>query len=137
MTDYAWEFSRYLDAKDIRYTQGERNKNMFRIPYSGDNINTIPIHVIFDEDGDPFVQLRCWDLQNFKSNPAVAVVLCNDLNEEYRWIKFYLDKDRDIVAALDAVFDTDECGSYCMSLVMRMVNILDDAYPKIAKARWS
>ena len=59
------------------------------------------------------------------------------MNAHYRWIKFYLDKDSDIVADCDAYIDADTCGKECMSLVRRMVNITDEAYPTFARAMWA
>ncbi|MBR4873811.1 MAG: YbjN domain-containing protein [Clostridia bacterium] len=137
MTQYAREFAHCLDANGIHFSRSEKNDNHLIIPYSGDNFPSLHIVADFDDDGDPTVQFRCWELQNFKSNPAMGVVVCNDLNMKYRWIKFYLDDDRDIVATLDAVIDPDNCGSYCLLQLLRMVSVLDDAYPQIAKARWS
>ena len=63
--------------------------------------------------------------------------MCNRLNAEYRWVKFYLDKDGDVNAAIDAVISEDDCGEACMNLVHRIIRIVDDAYPEIAKTRWA
>ena len=135
MQPYAQEFCNYMDAHNIKYTV--KKDNVIRVSYSGTNMDTIAIFVIFDVDNDPLVQLQCWEIQNFKTNEPAALVLCNELNKEYRWVKFYIDKDKDIIASLDAVIEKNTCGEECMQLVRRMVNIIDGAFPQIARARWA
>ena len=61
---------------------------------------------------------------------------CNSLNGEYRWVKFYIDGDGDIAVSMDAVVDIDTVGAECIQLVNRMVNIYDDAYPRLMRAIW-
>ena len=135
MQIFAYEFSRYMDANGIKYT--EQKENVLKVVYNGDNLSSIPVYVFFDEDNAPYVQFKCWDIQSFKNNEAAALVVCNELNAEYRWVKFYLDGDKDIVASIDAVIDMNTCGEVCLNLVRRVVNIVDEAYPQIAKARWA
>ena len=135
MIPYAQEFIDYLDEEDIYYT--EKDEHVVQVSFRGENLNSIDVYLFFDEDGDPLVQLRCWSIANFKSNERAAIEICNVLNAEYRWVKFYIDKDKDIVASIDAVVDGDICGSLCLFLIRRMINIVDEAYPRIAKARWA
>ena len=62
---------------------------------------------------------------------------CNSLNQEYRWVRFYLDKDWDLICEADALLDPSSGGEECLSIVRRMVNIIDEAYPKFMKALWA
>jgi len=135
MQKYAKIFTQYMDANDIKYTV--KRDNVVEVSYNAENKDSISFFVIFDEDNDPLVAFKCWSIENFKNKEAAALVVCNVLNEEYRWVKFYLDKDKDMNASIDAMIDEETCGEECMSLVRRVVHIVDDAYPKIAKARWA
>lgn len=135
MQSYAKVFCEYMDNNGIRYTV--QKENVIKVVYNGDNLETIPVYVIFDEDNDPLVSFKCWDIANFKNKEAEALVVCNSLNCEWRWVKFRLDSDKDIVASIDAIIDLNTCGKECLSLVKRVVNIVDDAYPEIAKAKWA
>ena len=136
MQIYASEFSSYLDEQGIKYTETDQD-NVFKVVYGGDNLDTIPVYVFFDEDGDPYVQFKCWNIANFNGKQEAAIAVCNSLNAEYRWVKFYIDSDNDVVASIDAMISVDSCGEECLSLVRRVVHIVDDAYPQIAKARWA
>ena len=130
------EFTRYLDGRGIKYR--EMNENNVRISYSGDNTNDISVNVIFDEDGDGLVALRCWSFGKVPEDKRSKMLeTCNDLNNNYRWVKFSIDKDNDIAVSLDAVIDIQTVGEECFQLVMRTVNIYDEAYPILMHALWS
>ncbi len=63
--------------------------------------------------------------------------LLNAENAKYRWIKFYVDDDNDIRAEMDAVLDLDTAGDECFELMLRMCDIVDDAYVEIQKGFWA
>ncbi len=132
MANYKQLFTDYMDSQGVRYDI--KDDYLVKVVYGGDNLNTIPIYVVFDKDDDPIISVKCWDIAKFKNKEATALVVCNKLNSEYRWIKFYLDKDGDIVADCDAYIDHLTCGEECLNLVRRAVSIIDSAYPVIAKA---
>ena len=135
MANYKKIFMKHLDHMDVGYE--ERDDYTLKTYYNGENLKTIPIIVYFDEDGDPMVQFKCWDIANFKGKEGKGLVACNKINNEYRWIKFSIDEDADIVASCDAYIDIDTCADICSQLALRMGGIIDDAYPEFAKAMWS
>ena len=136
MASYKELFMSYMDCNGIKYT--DVKENVVRVVYTGDNLKTIPIYVFFDADGDPLVSFKCWEIANFKDEKmAGGVIACNLLNKKYRWVKFYLDDDSDVVAQIDAYVDEETCGSECLSLVKRMVNIIDEGYPTFMRAIWA
>lgn len=136
MANYKAEYLSYMDDKGIKYK--EMDERRVRVSYSGDNLTTIPIHVIFDKDGDNLVAFDCWEIAKFKEDKlAAGMVLCNSLNEKFRWVKFYIDSDRDLRCQADAIVDHETVGSECSELVRRMVGIIDQAYPEVMKALWS
>lgn len=135
MFDYKAAFMRYLDEKGIKYTDVDENR--VRVGYNGDNIPSVQVSVIFDKDGDGLVAFRSWNLGKVKDEKFANILLaCNQLNDQFRWVKFYIDSDQDITAALDAVVDEQTVGEECFQLVIRMVSICDDAYPTIMQAMW-
>ncbi len=135
MASYKSIFLRYLDREDIGYE--ERDEFTVKIMYGGENLKNIPIFVHFDEDGDPFVQCKCWDIANFKGKESKGLIACNNVNNEYRWVKYCLDEDADIVASIDGYIDSDTCAEVTTALVHRVGSITDDAYPIFAKAMWA
>ncbi len=125
----------YMDANGIKYT--DRDERAVRVAYTGDNLKTIPVMVIFNEDDRGVVALRCWEIADVPAEKFVDILtICNELNNKYRWVKFSIDKDNALVASLDAYIDETTCGEECSELVRRMIGIVDEAYPDIMKGLW-
>ncbi|MBR1781077.1 MAG: YbjN domain-containing protein [Oscillospiraceae bacterium] len=136
MANYKNLYMHYMDNQGIKYT--DVRDNVVKVIYTGDNLKTIPVFVFFDKDGDPLVCFKCWEIANFKGNlMAAGIIACNELNKKYRWVKFYLDDDCDVVAQIDAYIDDETCGQECTNLVKRVVNIVDEGYPVFMRALYS
>ena len=135
MANFKQLFMTYLDRNGINYI--DHSEFVVKVTYTGDNLKSIPVYIFFDKDGDPMVQLCCWDIANFQGKEVRGMVACNDMNKKYRWVKFYVDKDSDIVVSTDAYIDEITCGDECLRLVGRIVDITDEAYPIFAQALWS
>lgn len=127
MLMYKRLFMQHMDNEGVKYT--DHKEHIVKVVYGGDNLKSIPIYIVFDKEGDALVQLKCWDIANLKNKVGRAMIACNELNNKYRWVKFYIDKDGDINGELDAIVDAASAGEECLSLVRRMVNIIDEAYP--------
>ena len=93
--------------------------------------------ILFDADEDA-VAIRCFDLVRVSEEQyPKALMSCNALNDRMRWVKFCIDKERNVQAEVDAVIDDTNARKVTMNLVLRMASIIDDAYPVINKAIWS
>ena len=97
----------------------------------------VQLIIFFDADEDA-VAIRCFDLVHVSEEQyPKALMSCNALNDRMRWVKFCIDKERNVQAEVDAVIDDTNAGKVTMNLVLRMASIIDDAYPVINKAIWS
>lgn len=97
----------------------------------------VQLIILFDADEDA-VAIRCFDLVRVSEEQyPKALMSCNALNDRMRWVKFCIDKERNVQAEVDAVIDDTNAGKVTMNLVLRMASIIDDAYPVINKAIWS
>lgn len=135
MKDLKTEFLDYMDLNGVRYR--ELNDHAVLISYHGEKLNTISIHVIFEQDHPGIVKLACWEIAHFPEDRLEAgFALCNRLNSRFRWVKFYLDEDRDFRAELDLLVNPSHVGEPCTMLVAQMAQIIDEAYPEITRALW-
>ena len=97
----------------------------------------VQLIILFDLDEDA-VAIRCFDLVRVSEEQyPKALMSCNALNDRMRWVKFCIDKERNVQAEVDAVIDDTDAGKVTMNLVLRMTSIINDAYPVINKAIWS
>lgn len=74
----------------------------------------------------------------YESVPAekktAAVLACNDINAEYKWIKAYVDSENDLIYKLDAKLSPETAAEETLEMVLRMASITDDVKPQIMKA---
>lgn len=136
MLKYKQLFIQYMEREGIKYT--DIDERAVRVGYNGDNLNSIPVYVLFDKDDKPFVSYKCWEIAKFPADKKAAGILaCNALNAKYRWVKFYVDDDNDLIAEMDTLVDEETCGMECATSVQRIVGIVDEAYPVIMKSIWA
>lgn len=96
----------------------------------------LAIHVIFDLDGSS-AQLATSPIASVPAEKTAQMLLTlNACNHKFRWVKFYLDDDNDVVANGDVIFDEQNTGDACIELIMRAANIVDEAYADIMKTTW-
>lgn len=135
MSRYAELYTERLDKGDVRYTK--EDDHVVRVAFKGQNADSITILAVFDEEGGPHVAFRCYSILNFKDKKEAGALACSEINSQYRWIKFYLDKDNEITGAADAILCEEKAGDICFELLVRMTDIVDESYPTFAKARWA
>ncbi len=97
----------------------------------------VAIHVIFDPDGTS-AQIITGPIASVPVEKTSQLLLAlNDCNHKFRWVRFYLDDDNDVIANADMLFTEQNVGAACTEIVMRTASIIDDAYPDIMKGIWS
>ena len=122
-------FMEHLDSKDVRYTYKPLEKSeLISIGYEGDNMKDMNFMFFFDKDGES-VSVKCFSIYQFGANDLARGIVCsNKLNNKYRWIKFYIDEDNEAAASIDAVITSKSTGDVCFELLIRMLDIVDEAY---------
>ena len=125
----------YLDENNIKYDV--MDEESITIQYEGDYMDTIKVHVIFNA-GDPnYVVLVSWSIGHFdEAHLQAGYEAMNEVNNTYKWVKFYLDDDDDVTAKSDLIVDLNSCGEEILDRVLRMVWVSDEAYGTIMAARW-
>ena len=126
---------RYLQEQGIKYKTGDNLK--LSVTYNTENLPHVCANIFFDKDGKNLLTTRTWEIASFKGKEESGYAVCNELNNQYRWGKFFLDKDSDVCFQCDAWLDEDTCGEEVLFIVRRIVGIVDGAYPKIARARFA
>ena len=127
----------YFQKKNLKFE--ELTDDMLAITYTGENLHSIRMILSFDADGKS-VSVGSYSIAKLKDDSpmeeAKGCILCNTLNEKWRWIKFTLDDENEIATHCDAVLDFLTAGEECQELVERMSDIVDKSYPLIMKTIW-
>lgn len=96
----------------------------------------VTVNVIFDEDGES-AQVLTSPIASVPTEKTSRLLLTlNECNNKFRWVKFYLDDDNDVIADGDMLFDEQNAGDVVIEMVMRTASIIDDAYADIMKGIW-
>ncbi len=132
-------FIDYLDAKGVKYDVEDREDDCkVSVTYTMDN-STFTVSIFID-DSNNNVAVRCFSIVNVPDNAIKlqnALEACNKCNNDYRWIKFVLDGDRDVNAMCDGVITPDTAAAVIYELMVRTLNIVDECYPTLMKALWA
>ena len=125
--DYLSQFKQYMNEQGIRFVDLE--DGVIRISYRGKNINTINIIGVFGGNKKGSVQFSCCPGVNFPSSIRYrAYVFCNVMNSNYRWVRFYVDDEGDIMCETDVLL-RDGYVVPCRAILEKMVDIVDETYP--------
>lgn len=127
---------RAFDDKGLKYEPAENGPGIF-IGFRGENCPHINMVVAFDNDGEMNAHVMCMGLGRFpKGSLNNAYKLCNDLNDTYRWAKFYIDDEDDLCCDSDVSFGEGDCGELCHKTVMSIVGVIDASYPRFVREIW-
>lgn len=91
----------------------------FRCVFSGDKGEYLSLFMYFEHVPD--------------EKYVDVLLVCNALNSRFRWVKFCIDSDNDIVLKDDALLNI-ESATETMELFIRMIAIFDEAKPALMKA---
>ena len=89
---------------------------------------------IFASDDGEYVSLYL-QFESIPEDKIIDVILvCNELNAKFKWVKFYVDSDHDLMLEDDAILTAENAAEEVFELMLRMIKICDDAKPAIMKA---
>ena len=134
----ARNFEKALDEAGLKYTRRQDDPPVFDLVFGGGDFvyPHVTIYVYFDDDGKS-VHLCTSVIASIPEEKTAEIFqVINDLHCRLRWVRFYLDKDNDLVADADLIIDGVYAGAMCTELVQRTASIIDDAYPDIMKTLW-
>ena len=127
--------AQYLESKDTKASQVD--DDVLRIGWNFEG-SSIDIFFQFDES-DTHVHLEGINFVTVPEDKYDRMYkVLNQVNNEYKLVKFTLDEENgQIIARDDAVIQLDSCGEECFELMIRMVQIVEDAYPTLMKGIWA
>lgn len=92
---------------------------------------------IFNGDGGMYLSLYLVYERVPEEKIADVIFLCNEMNCEYKWATFYVDKDNDLVIHDDAILSVESAAEEAFELLVRIVRIAEDERQRIMKTIYS
>lgn len=130
-----------MDRQGMKYSVEEFDD--CSILFAGFGIDNGPnVRVQFvSTDNDNDVGIRLFGMVNNVAESKVdrMIRVINECNNQYRYVKFVLDKDRDVNIEYDIPLRSGDTtvGAEACEIFVRIMKIADDAYPKFMKVIWS
>jgi hypothetical protein len=72
-----------------------------------------------------------------ESKKASIYRLINEINQKYRWVKFYMNSEGNVMIDADCILDMETCGQECLEIMQRTADIANDAYPILMREIWN
>jgi hypothetical protein len=132
------EFTAYLDTRGYRYQVVDQANNVVHLGFSSQSSSFVTdIFVDFDEEPDA-EGIACvhFKAERFArcsdENVASVIVRLNDLNAQFRWVKFWLDKRNNYLNAdADAMIFEGTSARECLSYVLHVSQIVLRGYEEL------
>ncbi len=127
-------FLKVLERETHKYNYmgiDEENDEQVNVTFTGDNVDRIDVEIYFDEDLDS-VSMRSWRVISFKEADLADVLeAVNQVNGDYKYVKFVVDEDDlSVDAEIDCPLRDDEnAGEIAYDALYYIVMIIDAAYP--------
>lgn len=124
-------FKNYLEERDLTCESGTTSNgdSVIEFPYQGKNYK-----LFFEGPNGCYLSLFLVFEHVPDEKIADVIFTCNDLNCDYKWITFYVDKENDIVLHDDAILTIDNAADEAFELLLRMLKISEDVKPKLMRA---
>ena len=119
-----------LKSKDLSYEVKETDDAVIvAFPYRGRKTN-----LVFSGNDGRSVQLMTF-IESVPEDKYMDVLLaCNKANARFRFVKFAIDPDDDLMVFSDGLLDVNSAGDECLELLARTLYILKDAKPALMNA---
>ena len=125
---------------DLKYDREDfEDKIHIQLAFGGGEFtySRLVVHVLIDEDGTTAHFTTSAITRTRNERFFELLECCNRCNARYRWVKFYIDDDGDVVADADATLRETCDGTECTEIVMRMADIVDETYEDFMRATWA
>ena len=133
MNQSAEAFIERLQRHDIKYMENPQpdGSHYVAVELAGNNGTLYNVVMVFSADGMEF-RIRIFQLgkvENDRIRPMLRTL--NEINEMYAWLRFYIDSDSDIAAAMDAVITPGTASRVCWEMLRRAFSVLDEVQKKL------
>lgn len=127
----AKRFTDLLDSRNLKYgTAIDRDGDfVVEFPYQGKSTK-----MFFSGNEGSYLSMYLIYERVPADKVADVIFTCNELNSQYKWVTFYVDKDNDVVLHDDAILSPATAADEAFELLLRMIKIGDDVKPQIMRA---
>lgn len=117
-------FATLLKDKNLNFRTGttDSGASVVEFPYNGKITK-----MFFGGENGEYLSMYLVYENVPEEKVADVIFACNDLNTEYKWVTFYVDKDNDIILHDDAILSTENAAEEAFELLIRMTQLAEKA----------
>lgn len=123
---------KYRDSRDL-----DNGSSLVVCGIQGKHNARYDVLFIFAQDQHSVTMQILGLLQYDEDREADMRAIANELNGTYRWFKFFTKENKKISVQADAIISEETSDRICIELLLRVMRIIDEAYPKFMHALWS
>lgn len=131
MNECAELFADFLTSKGLTFdtTIDSDGDSLVNFPYDGRIARCY-----FSGDDGRYLTIYYYFENTPEDKVPDLIYTCNELNSQYKWVRFYLDNDNDIVLQSDALLTPMSAADVAFEILVRLLDIGKEAKPTIMKA---
>lgn len=125
----------FLDGYDFEYEYiglDSDEDDHVSVSFDLDDLGETDVHVYF-MDTETSCTMYLWNVIVFEESDRDEVVeICNTLNNDYRFVRWYVMDDDTVNAQIDDIFRTgDGCGESIVETLSMLVRVVEAGYPQL------
>lgn len=136
--DAIQEITRKFDELELHYrvTPGQKS-DVVRLGLTTESGAKIDF-AIFPNGGGSDISVRVYSLVKV-TEPKMGAMLraCNQLNSQFRFVKFTIDSDLDLNVEYDIAMHNGEIGETVLEMIIRFRQIINEGYPVLMRAMYA
>ena len=127
-------FTNLLSSKGLKFDVREDSDGdvIVAFPYQGK-----VTRCIFSGEDGTYLSLYLVYERVPEDKYADGVLVANEMNCKWKWVKFYVDSDNDLMLQDDAILTVETAADEAFELLVRMIDIADKSKPAIMKALYA
>ena len=128
----------FFDSIGLKYGINGDNSEIIETGLGGfDNISSVRVIFFFDDNEHSVHLIAPQIVKVPESKKANIYRLINEINQKYRWVKFYMNSEGNVMIDADCILDMETCGQECLEIMQRTADIANDAYPILMREIWN
>lgn len=136
--NYIKEFTNVLDEKGFSYETKNIDEEIDIVKFQA-STDLVKRMMVISEFLSNIVSHKLYlaDLDIPDDKIVDVLLICNEMNSNYRFAKFVLDEENTIIVEADGFLDEETAGIEANTLLLSAYRNVDELYKKVMKTIWA
>lgn len=132
------EITKAFDGVNIRYHVDRKGDHEVLVTTITTKVASYKVLFVKTDESGNDVGIRIIGLASYPEEQWMDVYkLINRLQQKYRFAKFLLDEDGDLMVNYDFPVSCEDIGRSSVEMVLTLAKVLDEVYPELKRLQWA